>query len=52
MNLEEYKAYVEATRLSNLAIAMEALSKSYAMQAKQMSVVSDTISTTKKEGSN
>jgi hypothetical protein len=51
MNLEEYKAYVEATRLSNLAIAMEALSKSYAMQAK-MSVVSDTISTTKKEGSN
>ena len=51
MNLDEYKAYVEATRLSNLAIAMEALSKSYAMQAKQMSVPSDTITTpNKKEG--
>jgi hypothetical protein len=50
MNLEEYKAHVEATRLSNLAIAMEALSKSYAIQAK-MSVPSDTITTpNKKEG--
>jgi hypothetical protein len=51
MNLEEYKAYVEATRLSNLAIAMEALSKSYAMQAK-MSVPSDTITTPNKEKDN
>ena len=50
MNLQEYKAYVEATRLSNLAIAMEALAKSYAIQA-QMSAQPDTI-TTKKEGSN
>ena len=49
MNLQEYKAYVEATRLSNLAIAMEALMKSKAIQA-QMSALPDTI-TTKKEGS-
>jgi hypothetical protein len=34
MNLEEYKAYVEATRLSNLAIALEALTKSKAIQEK------------------
>jgi hypothetical protein len=44
MNLEEYKAYVEATRLSNLAIAMDALRKSRAIQA-TMSVPSDTITT-------
>jgi hypothetical protein len=50
MNLDEYKAYVEATRLSNLAIAMDALRKSSAIQAK-MSVPSDTITTpNKKEG--
>ena len=42
MNLDEYKAYVEATRLSNLGIALEALTKSKAIQA-QMSVPSDTI---------
>jgi hypothetical protein len=51
MNLDEFKAHVEATRLSNLAIAMEALSKSYAIQAAQMSVLPDTITTTTtKEG--
>jgi hypothetical protein len=49
MNLEEYKAYVEATRLSNLALAMEALTKSKAIQS--VSVPTDTISSTKKEGS-
>ena len=53
MNLDEYKAYVQATRLSNLGIALEALTKSKAIQA-QMSVPSDTITTNKekKEGSN
>ena len=50
MNLQEYKAYVEATRLSNLGLALEALTKSKAIQA-QMSALPDTI-TTKKEGSN
>jgi hypothetical protein len=49
MNLQEYKAYVEATRLSNLGLALEALTKSKAIQA-QMSAQPDTI-TTKKEGS-
>jgi hypothetical protein len=44
MNLDEYKAYVEATRLSNLGIALEALTKSKAMQ-EQMSVLSATITT-------
>jgi hypothetical protein len=51
MNLDEYTAYVEATRLSNLAIAMDALRKSSAIQAK-MSEVSDTITETQKEGAN
>ena len=32
MNLDEYKKYVEAQRLSSLAIALEALMKSSAMQ--------------------
>jgi hypothetical protein len=31
MNLEEYKQYVEAQRLSSLAIALDALRKSNAM---------------------
>jgi hypothetical protein len=51
MNLEEYKAYVEATRLSNLAIAMDALRKSRAIQA-TMSVPSDTITTPNKTKDN
>jgi len=33
MTLDEYKQYVEAQRLTSLAIAMEALRKSSAMQA-------------------
>ena len=32
MNLDEYKQYVEAQRLSSLGIALEALMKSSAMQ--------------------
>ena len=51
MNLDEYKAYVEATRLSNLAIALEALTKSKAIQA-QMSVPSDTITTSQQAKDN
>jgi len=51
MNLDEYKAYVEATRLSNLAIAMEALRKSKAIQA-TMSVPTDTISTSQQSKDN
>jgi hypothetical protein len=31
MNIEEYKQYVEAQRLSSLAIALDALRKSNAM---------------------
>ena len=50
MNLDEYKQYVEAQRLSSLGLALEALTKSKALQ--EMSVLSDTITTTKKEGSN
>lgn len=34
MNLDEYKQYVEAQRLSSLAIALEALTKSKAIQEK------------------
>ena len=50
MNLDEFKAHVEATRLSNLAIALEALTKSKAIQAR-MSALPDTITTTTtKEG--
>lgn len=32
MNLDEYRQYVEAQRLSSLAIALEALTKSKAIQ--------------------
>jgi hypothetical protein len=32
MNLEEYKQYVESVRLTNLAIAMDALRKSRQIQ--------------------
>ena len=32
MNLDEYRQYVEAQRLSSLAIAMDALRKSTQMQ--------------------
>ena len=32
MNLDEYKQYVEAQRLSSLAIALDALRKSSAIQ--------------------
>ena len=32
MNLDEYKQYVEAQRLSSLAIALDALRKSAAIQ--------------------
>jgi hypothetical protein len=35
MTLEEYKQYVEAQRLSSLAIALEALTKSKAIQKEQ-----------------
>jgi hypothetical protein len=35
MTLEEYKQYVEAQRLSSLAIALEALTKSKAIQNQQ-----------------
>ena len=34
MNLDEYKQYIEAQRLSSLAIALEALTKSNAIQEK------------------
>jgi hypothetical protein len=34
MNLDEYKQYIEAQRLSSLAIALDALRKSNAMMEK------------------
>lgn len=51
MNLDEFKAHVQSTRLSNLAIALEGLTKSRATEV-QMSVLPDTITitTTTKEG--
>jgi hypothetical protein len=51
MNLDEFKQHVEAQRLSSLGIALEALTKSKALQ--EMSVLSATIpTTTRKENSN
>ena len=35
MNLDEYKQYVEAKRLSSLAIALDALRKSSEIQQKE-----------------
>ena len=35
MNLDEYKQYVEAQRLSSLAIALDALRKSSEIQKKE-----------------
>jgi len=35
MNLDEYKQYVEAQRLSSLALAIEALTKSQEIQKKE-----------------
>ena len=35
MNLDEYKQYVEAQRLSSLAIALDALRKSSEIQQKE-----------------
>lgn len=35
MNLEEYKQMVEAQRLSSLAVALEALTKSKAIQERE-----------------
>ena len=35
MNLDEYKQYVEAQRLSSLALALEALTKSKSLQERE-----------------
>jgi hypothetical protein len=35
MNLDEYKQYIEAQRLSSLAIALEALTKSKSLQERE-----------------